>query len=251
VNGFASATRVLGLVAGTQTATAAVGGLQGSPVTFSATANPGTPVTLAVNSGANQFATAGTVVAVAPSVIARDGFDNPTPNVAVTFATSTGDATTTGNAQVTAANGVATVGSWTVSSVRRVDTLTATAPGLNGSPVIMTARAAWGLVAHVRPQVFAGSCVVGCHNITTGPPPRLGNDSVAYLSLLNANGTMTRYVTPFDTTDDGGLRTFGTLLFRLKSLTTPMPPSPNNPLAVSNPTLYALVRDWILDGARP
>lgn len=250
-NGFASATRVLGNGAGPQTATAAVGGLLGSPVTFNATANAGTAVTIALNGGSGQFATAGTAVAVPPSVIVHDGFGNPRSNVVVTFAATTGDATTSGAAQTTAANGVATIGSWTVSSLRRTDTLTATAPGLSGSPVLITARAAWGLVAHVRPQVFAGNCVTGCHNVTSGPPPRVGNDSVAYLSLLNANGTMTRYVTPFDTTDDGGLRTFGTLLFRLKNLSAPMPPSPNNPLSVSNPTLYALVRDWILDGARP
>lgn len=248
-NGFASAARVLGPVAGAQTATASVGGLLGSPVTFSATANAGTPVALALQSGANQYATAGTAVAIAPSVIARDGFGNPTPNVAVAFATSTGDATSTGNSQITAADGIATVGSWTVSTVRRVDTLTAAAPGLSGSPVTVTAQAAWGLAAHVQPQVFLLNCVTGCHNVTTGPPPRVGNPTVAYQSLLNGNGTMTRYVTPFDTTDDGGLRTFGTLLFRLKSTTTPMPFGV--PLAVANPTAYAMIRDWILDGARP
>jgi hypothetical protein len=115
--------------------------------------------------------------------------------------------------------------------------------------VIIAARAAWGLAAHVQPQVMLTTCVTGCHNVTTGPPPRMGNPTVAYQSLLNGNGTMTRYVTPFDTTDDGGLRTFGTLLFRLKSTTTPMPFG--TPLAVSNPTFYAMIRDWILDGARP
>lgn len=247
--GFASATRVLGAGAGTQTATATVGGLLGSPVTFTATANPGAAASVALNDGGNQFATAGTVVGVPPSVIVRDGFGNPRPDVAVTFAALTGDATVGAGAQLTGPNGVATVGSWTVSSVRRVDTLSATAPGLAGSPVIISARAAWGLAAHVQPQVFLTTCVTGCHNVTTGPSPRMGTPTVAYQSLLNGNGTMTRYVTPFDTTDDGGLRTFGTLLFRLKSTTTPMPFG--TPLAVSNPAFYAMIRDWILDGARP
>ncbi len=248
-NGFASATRVLGTGAGPQTATAAVGGLLGSPVTFTATGNPGAAVTVALNSGANQFATAGTAVGVPPSVIVRDGFGNPRPGVAVTFAATTGDASVTAGAQITGANGIATIGSWNVSSVRRIDTLSATAPGLAGSPVIISARAAWGLAAHVQPQVFLTTCVSGCHNVTTGPPPRMGDPTVAYQSLLNGNGTMTRYVTPFDTTDDGGLRTFGTLLFRLKSTTNPMPFG--TPLAVSNPTFYAMIRDWIVDGARP
>jgi hypothetical protein len=250
-SGFASATRVLGPTAGTQTATASVGGLTGSPVTFSATAAAGTATTIAVNGSNGPFGTADALVAPSPSVIVRDGFGNPKAGIAVTFDAAAGNGTVTGAAQTTDASGIAMVGGWTLGSVRRPDTLTATAPGLAGSPVIIEVRAAWGLAAHVQPQVFALNCVTGCHNVTTGPPPRVGDPQVAYQSLLNGNGTMTRYVTPFDTTDDGGLRTFGTLLFRLKSLATPMPPSPNNPLAVSNPALYAMVRDWILDGARP
>jgi hypothetical protein len=250
-SGIATAVRVLGTTAGAQTATAAVGGLQGSPVEFTATANAGTAVSITLNAGGNQFATASTAVAVAPSVIVRDGFGNPRSNVDVTFTATTGDATITGPSQTTGPDGVATVGSWTVSSVRRLDTLTATAPGLAGNPVQISVRAAWGLAAHVQPQALAANCVTGGHNVTSGPPPRVGSPAAAYLSLLNANGTMTRYVTPFDTTDDGGLRTFGTLLYRLKSLTAPMPPSPNNPFVVSHPALYAMVRDWILDGARP
>lgn len=250
-SGFASATRVLGPTAGTQTATAAVGGLVGSPVNFSATAAAGTAATIAVNGTNGPFGTAGELVTPPPSVIVQDAFGNLKPGVAVTFNAATGNGTITGAAQTTNASGIASVGSWTLGSVRRPDTLTATAAGLAGSPVTIVIRAAWGLAAHVQPQAFALNCVTGCHNVTTGPPPRVGTPLVAYQSLLNGNGTMTIYVTPFDTTDDGGLRTFGTLLYRLKSLTTPMPPSPNNPLAVSNPALYAMIRDWILDGARP
>jgi hypothetical protein len=245
--GFASATRILGTIAGTHTATAAVGGLQGSPVNFSATANAGTAATIALNAGGNQIATAGQAVAVAPSVIVRDGFTNVKAGVNVTFAATAANGVVTGGAQATNGSGVATVGSWTLGAVRRPDTLTATAAGLTGSPVIVVARAAWGLTAHVQPQLFNGCA--GCH---TGLAPDLSTATVSYQVLLNGNGTMTSYVTPFDTTHSPAAcypASSGLLLCRLKSGTIPMPPG--TPLSTSNPALYALVRDWILDGARP
>jgi hypothetical protein len=99
----------------------------------------------------------------------------------------------------------------------------------------------------VQPQLFNGCA--GCH---TGLAPDLSTATVSYQVLLNGNGTMTSYVTPFDTTHSPAAcypASSGLLLCRLKSGTIPMPPG--TPLSTSNPALYALVRDWILDGARP
>ena len=62
-SGIASATRVLGAVAGPQGATATVGGLTGSPVAFSATATHGAATTIQKFAGDNQSATAGQNVA--------------------------------------------------------------------------------------------------------------------------------------------------------------------------------------------
>src|SRR5204863_374796 len=62
-SGIASATRVLGNTAGTQTATATVGGLTGSPVPFSATATHGNATTIAPNAGDGQSAQVNTAVA--------------------------------------------------------------------------------------------------------------------------------------------------------------------------------------------
>ena len=248
-NGFSSATRTLGTVARKDSTTAAVGGLVGSPIGFTATANPGHPATLALNVGDGQYATIDSNVATAPSVAVRDGFGNGVSGIGITFAVAANNGTIGGATPTTNASGIATLGFWTMSSARRTDTLTATPTSisLSGSPVRFTAHAAWSLHDQVQPQAFATACA-GCH--TAGPFPDFRNDSATYKNLLNGNGTATVYVTPFDTTDDGFTKTHGFLLFRLKSATSPMPPGAGGPLATTNPALYALIRDWILDGAR-
>lgn len=247
-NGFSSATRKLGTVPGTDSTSAAVGGLTGSPVIFTAGASPGHPATIAVNAGNSQYATVDSNVAIVPSIVVRDGFGNGVPGVSITFAVAANNGTISGATPTTNASGIATVGFWTMGAVRRIDTLTAT-PGvaLSGSPVRFTAHAAWSLRDQVQPQVFTAACA-GCH--TAGPFPDFRSDSATYQNLLNGNGTATVYVTPFDTTDDGFTKTHGFLLFRLKSATAPMPPGAGGPLSTTNPALYALIRDWILDGAR-
>ena len=248
-NGFSTATRKLGTVAGTDSATAAVGGLVGSPVVFTAAANAGHPATLSLNAGNGQYATVDSNVAIAPSVAVRDGFGNGVSGVGITYAVAANNGTIGGATPTTNGSGIATLGFWTMSSARRTDTLTATPTSisLSGSPVRFTAHAAWSLRDQVQPQVFTAVCA-GCH--TAGPFPDFRNDSASYKNLLNGNGTATVYVTPFDTTDDGFTKTHGFLLFRLKSASNPMPPGAAGPLATTNPALYALIRDWILDGAR-
>jgi adhesin/invasin len=248
-SGFSTATRKLGTVSGTDSTTAAVGGLVGSPITFTATANPGHPATLVLNAGNGQYATVDSNVAVAPSVAVRDGFGNGVSGIGITFAVAANNGTIGSATPTTNASGIATLGFWTMGAARRTDTLTATPTSisLSGSPVRFTAHAAWSLHDQVQPQVFTAICA-GCH--TAGPSPDFRNDSATYKNLLNGNGTATVYVTPFDTTDDGFTKTHGFLLFRLKSASNPMPPGAGGPLATTNPALYALIRDWILDGAR-
>jgi len=103
----------------------------------------GVATQIAVNAGNDGTATAGTTVAVAPSVIVRDASGNPVAAVPVTFAVAGGGGSVTGANQTTNANGIATIGSWTLGTIVGVNTLTATSPGLAGSPVtfIDTAKA--------------------------------------------------------------------------------------------------------------
>src|SRR5438046_4879634 len=65
-------------------------------------------------------------------------------SVTVTFAPATGSGSVTGGTQTTNGSGIATVGSWTLSTTAGSNTLTATASGLTGSPVTFTAEGTAG-----------------------------------------------------------------------------------------------------------
>src|SRR5207302_1577781 len=80
----------LGTTAGTNTLTATSTGVNGSPVTFTATAIAGAATSIAVSAGNNQSAAVGTAVATPPAVIVQDQFNNPVAGVAVTFAPAAG-----------------------------------------------------------------------------------------------------------------------------------------------------------------
>src|SRR5207244_4140761 len=68
-----------------------------------------------------------------PSVIVHDGSSNPVQGVTVTFAPAAGSGSVTGGTQTTNGSGIATVGSWTLSTTAGTNTLTATSSGLTGS----------------------------------------------------------------------------------------------------------------------
>jgi len=131
--GLAAADWTLGQKSGEQTATAVVVGNASLAETFTATAAPTTPRTLAGVSGDNQNAPAGSALPEPLVVVAADEFGNPVPGVEVTWRTQGGgsvDPTTS----VTDAEGLA--------STLRVlgpsagnQGATASAGGLDGSPV--------------------------------------------------------------------------------------------------------------------
>jgi adhesin/invasin len=145
------------LVLTAQTGTLAVGSYTATvPVTAAAATNSphtlkvtfvvgvGAAASIAANGGSAQSATVTTAVAVAPSVIVRDQFNNPVPGTTISFAVRSGGGSVTGGSQQTNASGVATVGSWTLGTTAGPDTLTASSGGLSGSPVIFTATATAG-----------------------------------------------------------------------------------------------------------
>ena len=133
---------ILGPAAGKNTLKVTAAGVGGSPVTFTATGVPGVPDTMAALAGDGQTATAGTAVAVAPSVIIRDDGGNPVSGVAVTFVATSGGGAVTGGPATTNASGVATAGGWTLGTIAGANTLRATAAGLTSPPVTFTATAA-------------------------------------------------------------------------------------------------------------
>jgi hypothetical protein len=90
-NGLAAARRILGSVAGVQTATAAAPGLDGSPVSFTHTAVPGTAATLVLVSGDGQTGAPGAQLADPLVVRLVDEEGNGIAGRAVAWVPSTGD----------------------------------------------------------------------------------------------------------------------------------------------------------------
>jgi len=137
-------------------------GITSPAVTLSA----GAATTIAANSTPGASGTIGSAVTPLPAVRVTDGGSNPVSGVAVTFAVTAGNGAITGGATTTDVTGVATVGSWTRDLVVGVDTLTATAAGLTGSPVRFTttgvAGAANSIIANsVTTQSATAGTAVG------------------------------------------------------------------------------------------
>ncbi|MDQ6689065.1 MAG: hypothetical protein M3Z18_00955, partial [Gemmatimonadota bacterium] len=128
----------LGKPAGTNTLTATATGVAGAPVTFTATGTAGPAAQIALVDGSTT-GTAGLPVANPPRVIVKDANDNPVAGVAVSFAVASGGGSISGAAQTTNTSGIAAVPSWTLGTIAGTNTMTATATGLTGSPLTITA----------------------------------------------------------------------------------------------------------------
>lgn len=90
---------------------------------FDGTATAGPVATIVRLEGEGQSAEAGSAVAVAPRVRLEDGFGNPTADRAVTFTPEAASGSVTGGSQMSAADGSAAVGSWTLDATPGTNTL--------------------------------------------------------------------------------------------------------------------------------
>ncbi|HEX3805677.1 MAG TPA: Ig-like domain-containing protein [Gaiellaceae bacterium] len=129
----------LGTTAGVNSLNASASGL--STVTFHATGTPDSAASISASAGDNQSATVNTAVATAPAAIVTDQFGNPVQGVAVTFTVAGGGGSATGTSVTTGANGVATVGSWTLGTTVGSNSLTAAATGLTSATLHATGTA--------------------------------------------------------------------------------------------------------------
>ena len=112
-DGKASTSRTLGATTGQQTTTAAVTGLQGSPVTFTATATDGVTPGITITTNPPTAALTGEVFdpVVQPVVQVRDGAGQPVAAVQVTASVASGGGTLEGTTTATTdASGVAKFG---------------------------------------------------------------------------------------------------------------------------------------------
>jgi hypothetical protein len=83
--------------------------------------------------GDAQSQTAGTVIAVAPSVIIKDAGGVGIGGVPVTFTVATGGGSLVGSTVITEPSGIATVGSWTLGAAAGANSLTASAGSVSVS----------------------------------------------------------------------------------------------------------------------
>jgi leishmanolysin len=103
------------------------------------TSPPGPPSDIVAASATNITGLVSQAVVTKPSVKVTDQNGTGISGVAVTFAVTGGGGGITGANKTTNGSGIATVGSWTLGPNPGANTLTASATGLNGSPVQFTA----------------------------------------------------------------------------------------------------------------
>ena len=137
-NGIATSSWALGTVSGPQTAQATLSGASGSPVPFTATANPGLPSTLSDAGGNGQSAAVGTQLAAKVQAKVSDEFGNGVPGLPVDW-TATGGTVSAATVNTDAA-GISGV-NVTAGDTPGPITITATEASLSGSPVTFTATA--------------------------------------------------------------------------------------------------------------
>lgn len=118
----------LGTLVGTNTVSALAGSV--GPVTITATGTSGPAAAMAINDGNNQTAQINTDVATPPSVVVTDAFGNLVQGATVIFTVNSGGGSVSGGTAVTNANGIATVGSWTLGSTVGAQSLTVTTTGV-------------------------------------------------------------------------------------------------------------------------
>jgi hypothetical protein len=136
----------LGPVVGEQTLVASAGPT--ATFTFTAQGTPDRVGRLEKHAGDEQITTPGGTVATPPGVKVLDVHGNAVPGITVTFDVYNGGGSRTGGSAVSDAQGIATVGSWTLGPIAGTQTLSASAEG--ASDVYFTAQAATGAATLIK-----------------------------------------------------------------------------------------------------
>jgi Kelch motif protein len=163
--------------------------------TFTATATPAPASAISVQAGNGQTAVAGAALPISPTVQVSDQFGNPIGGVIVTFAVTAGGGGVVNASQPTGTNGNASAGTWTLGPQAGPNTLTATSPGLTGSPVMFTAAGMVGTAAQL--------VVLSGNNQFASPSATLPNQPTVRVVDANGNGVPNVAVT-FTVTSGGG-----------------------------------------------
>ncbi len=130
VNGVAQVDWTLSTIAGQNSLAVTVNDIP--PVLLTAEGIPDTPSEVVVVAGNNQFGEVNEAVLTSPAVRVTDQFANAVPNVAVTFAITTGNGSITDSVVVSDSIGVSSLGTWLLGPTPGANTLNASiAAGAN------------------------------------------------------------------------------------------------------------------------
>lgn len=163
---------------------------------------------IAIVAGNFQLAKYGTSVNIAPAVRITNAA-GPVAGAQVVFAPASGSGSVTGGSAVTDANGVATVGSWTLSPAPGTNTLNVTSGTLS---VSLSATAVPGPATTI--EIVAGNNQSGVERASVSTPPQVrvtdGTFPIRFLqvdfALVSGGGTI---VDPNQSTNAEGLATLG------------------------------------------
>src|SRR5262245_7041759 len=149
---------------------------------------PPAPANLTKQGGDLQNGNVGQAVATPPSVKVTSAGGGAVSGVVVTFAVASGGGSVTGATPTTGADGIATVGSWTLGRTSGTNALTATiaAAGVTGKPATFTAN---GALTDFNPPSngsIGGTVNYASVNIPAGVTITVTSDLV-----LNATGAVT------------------------------------------------------------
>jgi hypothetical protein len=218
-DGKASIQRTLGSSAGEQTTIATVNGLQGSPVTFLATATDGTTPSLAMKTEPSASAQSGVAFAVQPVVQLKDGSgaDKAQSGLDVTASIASGSGTLGGTVtRQTDATGAATFTDLSITGAGGSYTLRFTAPNTIqalSSPVALGAAGASIVITTNPPtsaltgEVFDPSVQPAVQVKDASGNPAAG--AVVTAAVASGGGTLQGNATA--TSDASGVARFGDL----------------------------------------
>lgn len=228
---------ILGTTLGTNTLIATVTGV--GSATFTATATGGAAASMQPISLVTQPGIAGQAATSNPSVVVRDVQGNPVAGVTVNFAVTAGGGSINGAAQVTDANGVATLTSWTFGGTAGLNTVTASSVGL--SNVIFTATTT-GIPTQV--VVFNGNnqAAVQGTAVPIAPSVRVtdnGGQGVGGVAVTFAMTNGAGLVgTPSVVTDATGVATVGSWTLGVGAIQTLQATVSSSSLIAGNPVTF-------------
>jgi hypothetical protein len=218
-DGKASVQRTLGSSPGEQTTTATVNGLQGSPVTFLATATDGTTPTLSMKTQPSSAAQSGVPFAVQPVIQLKDGSgqDKAQSGLAVTAEIASGSGTLGGTVtRQTDGTGAATFTDLEITGAAGSYTLRFTAQGVvqtQSSPITLSGSAAT-IAITTNPPTSALTGEVFDPSVQPVLQVKDGNGNpvagiVVTASVASGSGTLEGTTTA--TSDASGVARFGDL----------------------------------------